>query len=211
VLLVGVLLAGCGGGHASTSAEQRLQREHLIAVAQALERLEAPVSGEVAATKAAWPQIANGLPTDTTTVLRAPIRAAAAAASKLVLPALFEEATSSALTGPAAGLAGLFRSYSFLASRGWRLVEAALDQIEHGPPVAARFARANVALYIESIYDAHFGLGKIGKGLLKGYDELGGERMFGAALTRADVERLARTYSEERNRLHPHVGVRLGS
>ena len=180
-------------------------------MAHALQRLEETVAGEVAATKAAWPQIANGLPKDTTTVVRAPIQTAAGAASKLVLPALFEEAQSAALTGPAAGLAGLLRSYSFLASRGWQLVAASLDQIERGPPAAARFARANVALYIESIYDAHFSLGKIGKDLAKGYDKLGGAHMFGSALTQADVDRLARGYSEERNRLHPHVGVRLGS
>jgi len=179
--------------------------------ARALERLQGRVAGEVAATKAAWPQIANGLPKDTTRVVRAPIQGAAGAASKLVLPALFEEAQSSALTGPAAGLAGLFRSYSFLSSRGWQLVEASLDQIERGKPAAARFARANVALYIESIYDAHYSLGKIGKGVVKGYDKLGGAQMFGTALTQAEVDRLARAYSEERNRLHPHVGVRLGS
>jgi hypothetical protein len=180
-------------------------------VARALERLERPVASEVAATRAAWPQIANGLPGDTTRVVRTPIRTAASAASKLVLPALFEEASASGLTGPAAGLAGLFRSYSFLASRGWQLVEASLDQIERGSPVAARFARANVALYIESIYDAHFSLGRIGKDLAGGYDKLGGTRMFGTSLTPSEVDGLARAYSEARNRLHPHVGVRLGS
>jgi hypothetical protein len=189
----------------------RLQREDLLAVSHALQRVERTVAGEVAATKAAWPLIANGLPRDTTTVARAPIRAAAETATKLEVPALLKEAQAVGLTGPAAALAGLFRSYSTLASRGWQLIGAAIDQIEHGSPRAARFARANVALYIESVYDGHFNLAQIGKSLVSAYRKLGGASMFGKVLTQAEVDALARAYSEEADRLHPHVGVRLGS
>ena len=73
------------------------------------------------------------------------------------------------------------------------------------------FARANVALYIESVYDAHFTLAQIGKKVLDGYGKLGDGKAFGAALVTDEVEALARAYSEAKDRLHPHVGVRLGS
>jgi hypothetical protein len=127
------------------------------------------------------------------------------------VPAIFEEARASALTGPAAQVAGLFRSYSGLARHGWQLIGAAIDEIEHGSTVARRFARANVALYIEGIYDAHFSLAQIGKALLAGYRKLGGASAFAGSLTQAEVDGLAQTYSEASDRLHPHVGVRLGS
>ena len=79
------------------------------------------------------------------------------------------------------------------------------------PFSAARFARANVALYIESVYDAHFSLAQIGKHLLAAYKTLGGGGAFGASLTPAEVDALARAYSEGQDRLYPHVGVRFGS
>ncbi len=66
-------------------------------------------------------------------------------------------------------------------------------------------------MYIESIYDAHFTLAQIGKKLLAGYEKLGGASDFGTALTQAEVNALAGAYSEASDRLHPHVGVRLGS
>ena len=86
-----------------------------------------------------------------------------------------------------------------------------MAQIESGTPASARFARENAPLYIESIYDAHFTLAQIGKKLLAAYDKLGGAEAFGAALTQAEVDALARTYSEANDRLHPHVAVRIGS
>ena len=76
---------------------------------------------------------------------------------------------------------------------------------------SARFARENVALYIESVYDGHFALAQIGKQLLDGYRTLGGQAPFGGTLTQAEVDALASAYSEAADRLHPHVGVRLGS
>jgi hypothetical protein len=169
------------------------------------------VDVEVAATKAAWPSVANGLPADTRAVSRPTIQAATASAANLRLPALFEEREAASVTGPGASLAGLFRSFSGLATRGWQLIGAAIDQIEHGSPASARFARANVALYIESVYDGHFGLAQIGKQLVAGYHKLGGPAAFGTSLSQAEVDTLAHRYSEATDRLHPHVGVRLGS
>jgi hypothetical protein len=98
-----------------------------------------------------------------------------------------------------------------LAQRGWNLIAYSMRQIQSGPPEAARFARENVPLYIESVYDAHFALAQVGKKLHDGYLHLGGADAFGASLPLGEVERLSRTFSEERLRLHPHVGVRLGS
>jgi hypothetical protein len=91
------------------------------------------------------------------------------------------------------------------------MVVAAVEAGERGTPKAARFARANVALYIESVYDGHFTLAQVGKQLLAGYSELGGPTAFGSLLSASEVNALAHTYSEASDRLHPHVGVRLGS
>ncbi len=53
-----------------------------------------------------------------------------------------------------------------------------------------------MALYIESVYDAQFGIAQIGKKLLPAYEQLGGEGAFGASLTKAEAEQLAGAYSE---------------
>ena len=73
------------------------------------------------------------------------------------------------------------------------------------------FAHENVALYIESVYDAHFTLAQVGRKLHDGYRELGGPQAFGPALAPAEVSALERAYSEASDRLHPHGGVRLGA
>jgi hypothetical protein len=212
LLLSGVAIAsaGCGGGRTSSPAELRLQREDLVLVFHALKATEGSVGREVAATKTAWPLIVNGLPGDTA-IARPAIAAAAASAAKIAMPALLQEAQAVSLTGPGAQLVGLFRSYALLAMRGWVLIGAAIEEIEHGSPAASRFARENVALYIDSVYDGHFTLAQISKKLLVGYHELGGPAVFGGALTQAEVDALASTYSEPTDRLQPHVGVRLGS
>lgn len=216
LLVLGVLaasIAGCGGtSKQSTPAAQRLQREDLVAVSRALKSARAPVAREVAATKAVWPLIANGLPADTRAISSAPrATQAAEAAARLKLPELFSEARAGTLTGPGAQLAGLFRSYVLLSSRGWKLLDATIGQVQSGTPSSARFARENAALYIESIYDGHFTLAQIGKKLLAGYGKLGGQSAFGASLSQSEVDALAHSYSEASDRLHPHVGVRLGS
>ena len=64
---------------------------------------------------------------------------------------------------------------------------------------------------MESVYDGHFDLAQIGKQLPAAYRTLGGPTAFGQALTQAEVDALARTYSEASVRLHPHPGVRLGT
>jgi len=179
-------------------------------VSRALRASEGPAGQEVAATKAAWPLIANGLPADTRAIVP-PIAAASASAARVPLPALFGEAPAASLTGPASGLAGLFRTYAGLTTRGWELIGASIEQIQKGSPTGARFARENVALYIESVYDAHFALAQIGKQLTSAYKKLGGPAAFGSSLSQAEVNALAEAYSEASDRLHPHTGVRLGS
>jgi hypothetical protein len=206
-----VAATGCGRGESSTAAELRLEREGLVAVAHALQHAQGPVEREVAAAKVAWPLVAHGLPANTGAIPRAPILAATATAAKLSMPAPLQEAQATTLTGPGSSIAGLFRTYSGLAAHGWQIIGTSIDVIERGSPAAARFARANVALYIESVYDAHFALAQIGRKVLDGYGKLGDGKAFGAALTTDEVEALAHAYSEATDRLHPHVGVRLGS
>lgn len=209
-----LIAGGCAGSTSkkSTPAALKLQREDLVKTAHALRGVQAPVAREVAATKAAWRLIANGLGADARGLSgSAAIQQASAAAAQLRLPLLFGEAQARSLAGPAAQLAGLFRSYALLSARGWKLLQAQLTQIRSGSPASARFAAENAPLYIESIYDGHFTLAQIGKKLTDAYDKLGGDAAFDSALTRSEVDALAKTYSEDSDRLHPHVAVRVGS
>jgi hypothetical protein len=185
-----VLFAGCGAGTRPTARSLALQREDLIDVYRTLVGIESSVRSEAAATKLAWPHVLHGFDSGHIGAsASATIEAAAKRADGLALPAIFGEHVSNALTGPASGIAGEFRSFSILAARGWKLIEAAVEQIEHGTPAARSFARANVGLYIESVYDAHFTLAQIGKQVL----------------------RLGAFYSEANFRLQPHATVKLGS
>jgi hypothetical protein len=212
LLASGAALAAsaCGSGASSSPAAARLEREDLVLVSRTLLSARGQVAVEVAATRAAWPLVANGLSTSSRDS-RVAIDAVREDAARLELPVLFEERTAASITGPGSALAALFRSYVGLSTRGWQLIAGAIAQIEHGSPVGARFARANVDLYIESVYDGHFTLAQIGKQLKAGYEELGGSRTFGASLTEAEVDQLESIYSEPGDRLHPHPGVRLGS
>jgi hypothetical protein len=205
-------LCGCGAAHRSP-AELRLEREDLVAVSRALARVQTPVAVELAAARRAWPLVANGLPSEARALAnaRAPIAAAASSAARIPTPSLLSEANSASLTGPGSPLAGLFRTYIGLTTRGWMLTGAAIDQIAHGSPAGARFARENVGLYIESTYDGHFDLAQIDKRLTDGYRELGGPQAFGSTLTQAEVDALGDAYSEASARLHPHAGIRFGS
>jgi hypothetical protein len=213
VCVLATAIAACGSkGKAASAAALKLQREDLVTVSRALRQVRLPIAREVAATKAAWPLIANGLPAEIASVSRSPqARAAATNAAALRLPAVLGEAQARTLTGPASQISGLVRSYALLSARGWKLLDAAFAQVESASPANAHFARENAPLYIESIYDAHFALAQIGKKLLAGYEKLGGAGDFGAALTQPEVDALAVAYSEASDRLHPHVGVRLGS
>jgi hypothetical protein len=210
--ILSVALSACGGADRSP-AEQRLEREDLIAVSRALRRVRGPVATELTAARRAWPLVLDGLPSGAPAAasVRAPIAAAAASAAKLPTPPPLTEAQYLALTGPGSPIAGLYRDYLGLASRGWAQILAAIEQVEHGAPAAARFARENVALYIESVYDGHFDLAQIEKRLARGYRQLGGESAFGGALTQAEVDALGAAYSEATARLQPHAKVKLGS
>jgi hypothetical protein len=205
-----LIAGGCSSGTTATPAATHLEREDFASVSRALTGMASSIGVEVRATKAAWPTIANGLPSPLGARSRGAIQAAQASARSVRLPALFDEVRSASLTRPAAHIAGLARSYQGLAARGWQMIVAAIAARERGS-AAARFAHANVALYIESVYDAHFTLAQIGKQLRATYSELGGPAAFGPLLSAAEVDSLARTYSEANDRLHPHVGVRLGS
>jgi hypothetical protein len=210
VVVVAAGITACGSGSSVSNAGLRLQREDLIATARGLEQASSEVAAEAAATKAAWPLVANGPDTGIGADGEARILAAARTAKALKLPSLFGELRVSELTGPAASIAGTFRSYAALSARGWQMIGYAL-QAERRGGGAASFARANIGLYIESVYDGHFGLAQIGKKLLAGWEKLGGTGAFGATLPRAEVERLAGTYSERNYRLHPHDAIKLGS
>jgi hypothetical protein len=175
--------------------------------------MQRPIANELAAAKRAWPYVVNGLPRSAQGLAsaRGPIVAAAASAVEIPTPPPLTEAEFISLTGPGSSLASLFRTYQGLATRGWTQIVTAIAQVEHGTPIGARFARENVALYIESVYDGHFDLAQIDKKLRDGYRELGGQAEFGSALTQDEVDALGDEYSEATARLHPHVGVRLGS
>ena len=206
------LLAGCGGSSSvSTPAAERLQREDLVATVRGLRHAEGFLRREMAAARIAWPLVANGLPASIPPSVRPALSTASEAAHAIVVPPLMSETQARSLTGPAAGVAGLFRTFTGLTERGWTLTGAAGTEIEGGSPAAARFARENVALYIDSVYDGHFDAALIGKSLLAGYEKLGGAKAFGATLTQAEVDALAGAYSPASERLHPHPGVKLGA
>jgi hypothetical protein len=212
VLLAALAAGGCGGmSNSSSDPAVKLQRQDLAAVSRALAGTQSSVGQAVAAGKRAWPLVVNGLSADMSATPRLAIAAAGASAARVRVPRLLEEAEAVSLTGPAAELAGQFRDYVGLTSRGWKMIVASMDQIEHGPRASARFARDNVALYIESVYDGNFTLAQIGKHLRGGYRRLGGPAAFAGGLSQPQVNALASAYSEANDRLHPHVGVRLGS
>jgi hypothetical protein len=206
-----LVLGGCADSKHPTPQAQALERADLLSVARALSEVQAPVAREVAAAKAAWPLIAAGLPAELSDSSRTLIETASQRAAALPLPALFAEQQAASITGPGSSLAGLYRDFAVLAGRSWRLIAATLAQDEHGSTAAVRFARANVNLYIESVYDAHFTLAQIGKKLLAGYSKQGGPQAFGTSLTQAEVSALAASYSEASDRLYPHNSARLGT
>jgi hypothetical protein len=230
ILLVGTaaLLAGCGSsstGHAQSSRELALERDRFEQVSSQLSALQGAVKREVAASRRAWPSIASGLPQTPEGGLRTAVNAANTRAKALLEPAFL--AGTSKLTGPAAGVAGIYENYEQLAQRGWAMTNAAVQTIAnatanrssaanqsaaangnataHARATAqASFERANAPLYIDAIYDAHFDLSLLGKSLLSGYEKLGGPAAFGAALTQNQVNALAAAYSIPAVRLEPH-------
>ncbi len=214
-LTVAVSVAtGCGGAAGSDSsspAAQRLQRDDLAAVTRALITAEGSTAREVAVARAGWAVVADGLPASIPGSTLPAVRAAARKAREVVVPPLLSEERARVLTGPGSPLAGQFRTFAGLATRGWAMIAAAIERIEHGSPVVAAFERANVALYIDSVYDGHFDLARIGKNLLAAYRQLGGRPAFAGALTQQEVDALARAYSPTAVQLQPHPDVAVGS
>lgn len=172
--------------------------------------MRAPVALEVAAAKRVWPQLAKGLPASPGR-LRAQLQAASSSASALRVPAPFGEVESRSLTGASTAIAGTYRTFAVLARSSWQLIAADARAIEGGAPAAVRFARANVPLYIESVYDAHYALAQIGKKVHDAFHDLGGPAVFGRALTQAQVDALTAFYSEASDRLTPRAGTKFGS
>jgi hypothetical protein len=207
------VLAGCGSTSrvAANPATEKLQREDLVAVSHSLRQAEESAKREMATARIAWPLVANGLPASIPPATRRALSAASGAARAIVVPSLMSQEQARSLTGPAADIAGLFRPFTTLTERGWTLTAAAADEITGGSPTAARFARENVPLYIDSVYDGHFDGAQIGKSLLKGYAKLGGQPAFGSALSQAQVQALASFYSPAAEQLHPHPSVQLGA
>lgn len=206
------LLSSCGRTSISTDPVQaKLEREDLVAVARALHAVEPGVAEEVAAARRAWPLLIDGLPNPVGVRARERILLAAEAAGRLALPALLSEREAAALTGPGSPLAGRYRDFQELCSASWRQIAVALHQAEAGPPSAARYARANVGIYVEGVYDAHYSLAEAGRRVASAYQMLGGAPAFGAALTQAEVDQLEGFYTAAHDRLTPHERVKLGS
>lgn len=210
----GLLAGGCGSGSGSTKiptttpAALRLQRGNLAYVANGLLKLERPIRAEVAASRVVWGSVASGLPRTIPEPVLAGVSAASAKASALPKPRFLGK--SKELTGPAAGIAGLYESFDALSRRGWKLIDAAAVGTNSERPAAARFLRANVWLYISSVYDAHFNLAAIAKNLRRGFTELGGSAAFGGVLTPAEVERVADVYGPDGALLEPHPHLTIG-
>jgi hypothetical protein len=162
-----------------------------------------------------WPALAGGLPRSPSPALLPLLSLAERRAAEITLPAVVT--TEGALTGPAAGVAGLLKAYTRLTQRGWQFTAAALVTESAGStlpggggattPAAARFLRSNSVLYIYCIYDGHYDLSLIGKALPSAYHALGGEPAFGGSLTQAQVDGLARAYSHTRLTPHPSRGL----
>jgi hypothetical protein len=173
-----------------------------VQVSSGLNAVKGAVQREVAASRSAWPLIANGLPQAPQQALREAVGRASANAKALPEPRFMTNA--SRLTGPAAGIAGLYESYERLAERGWQLIQATIGAIASGTPAVASFERESSSLYIDAIYDSHFDLSFLGKDLTSAYEQLGGSQRFGAALTQSGIDALATAYSIAAVRLEPH-------
>lgn len=205
-LAVLTLITGCGSAasHSASSRELALQRAQFAQLSGGLRSAEGEVRREVSAARGAWPLIADGLPRVLPAPLRRAVHAASVAAKALREPTFTKNAAQ--LTGPAAGIVGIYESYERLAERGWPLIAASIDAILGGAPAVASFERQNSSLYIDTVYDAHFDLSLLGKSLTSAYERLGGQVAFGATLTQGELNTLAAAYSIPAVRLEPHPG-----
>jgi hypothetical protein len=215
LLALALALGGCGGGgvrapkgvlSGKSPAELRLQRTDLAIVAHGLRGVESTILPEIAASRAAWPAVAHGLPAYVSPATRRAIATAINRVRAIATPRFISYAGQ--LTGVSAAIAGLELSYEELALRGWTLTRVAADYGARaaqgiGSPQAAVFLRLNATLYIGCVYDAHYNLSLIGKDLAQGYAQLGGARAFGALLRPTEVQAIASFYSPAVARLAP--------
>jgi hypothetical protein len=213
VLVIGLALAGGGCGKSAhrnpSAAELALERRQFAQVVHGLLSAQPGIGREVAASRAAWRAIADGLAPSFSPSLRGQVAVASTQAAALPEPSFL--ASVKRLTGPAAGLAALYETFARLAERGWRLTDASTASISGGSPADASFARGNSSLYIDSIYDAHFDLSLLGKSVVKGYQRLGGPSAFGAKLPPGQIQRVADAYSIPTARLTPHPAASIES
>jgi hypothetical protein len=210
-------LGGCGGSgenvrtpkgvlSGKSPAELRLERDDLAIVAHGLVGVQSTIRPEIAASRAAWPAVAHGLPAYVSSATRRAIVKAIRRVRAIATPRFISYAGQ--LTGVSAAIAGLELSYEELALRGWTLTRVAADYGARaaggaGSPRAAAFLRTNATLYIGCVYDAHYNLSLIGNDLVQGYAQLGGARAFGALLRPAEVKAIASFYSPAAARLMP--------
>jgi hypothetical protein len=224
-LCLAAVLAGCGT-HPPRPAELHLERTDLVLLGGLLTRLERPIQGEVATARTLWPALAAGLPGNPSSAIQQKIATADARAGALILPVLVTQ--EDGLTGPAAAIGGLLKSYTYLTQRGWQVIATATGAARatgagqgatthsgrgaaiHAGAGAVGFLRDNAGLYIYCVYDGHYDLSLIGKQLQAAYRKLGGPPAFGAALTQAQVDGLLRAYSIASVRLVPHPPQSLG-
>jgi hypothetical protein len=216
--LSALMLAGCGGGGAtairapkgtlsgSSPAALALQRTDLAIAVHGLLQVQPSIRPEIAATRAAWPAVAHGLPVYVSPATRRAIAVAALRSKQIATPRYISFAGQ--LTGAAAAIAGLELSYEELALRGWTFTRAAADYgalaaSGRASLAAAGFLRVNAALYIGCIYDAHHNLSVICEDVKQAYTQLGGARVFGATLRPALVEAVAHFYSPAMASLTP--------
>jgi hypothetical protein len=174
----------------------------LVQVSEGLSVAKPAVARELTAVRAVWRLLYSGLPPSPTKALRALIQIASTRAKQLPQPAFAADVKR--LTGPASGLAAMWERYARLAERGATLTLATSGWAAAPAPALAAYGRSVSALYIDSIYDAHFELSLIGKSIVDAYKRLGGARAFGARLTPAKVAALASAYSIPAVRLAPH-------
>ncbi|MGH2831695.1 MAG: hypothetical protein ACRDK2_02890 [Solirubrobacteraceae bacterium] len=216
LVVVGLALAltACGKTSPTTSgsvkaADLALRRLDLVFVTHALEHAQASVQLEVNASRQPWSLIAHGFPSKISDSLRSQVSVASSRANNIKAPGFMVSVPGPIvlqkprLTGPAAGVAGLFQSYASLSRHGWKIIGTVLDGLRTGQPQATRFLHANADLYLSSVYDGHFDLALIGKSLFDAYNQLGGSKLFGNSLTEAQIQSLEQFYGKDL-RLEPH-------
>ncbi len=203
--LAGCSESGASGAQASSAPRQlKLERTDLATVARGLLRAEPSIQREILAARAAWPAIAGGLPALVPLATNELLSAALRRSERLATPGFISYAGE--LTGESAAIAGLLLSYEQLSQQGWTMTLAAarhLTGLSALPVATLGFLRANAALYIGCVYDAHYNLSVIGGRMREAYAQLGGAPGFGDALPASLMARIVAFYSPGAARLAP--------